>query len=115
MPPVTARPTLIIIAGPNGAGKSTLYETRVAPKIAAPFINADLIQKTELKNARLEAAYEAARIAAERRAQYLKDKKSFVTESVFSHPSKLDLISDAKAAGFRVIVFHVGIDEGCGD
>ncbi|MEO0883043.1 MAG: hypothetical protein AAFY34_09940, partial [Pseudomonadota bacterium] len=27
-----------------------------------------------------------------------------------SHPSKLDLISDAKAAGFLVIVFHVGVD-----
>ncbi|MEM6900377.1 MAG: zeta toxin family protein [Pseudomonadota bacterium] len=110
MPPALARPTLIIIAGPNGAGKSTLYENRIAPKLAAPFINADIIQKNELKDIRLEAAYEAASIATERRRECLAEGKSFVTESVFSHPSKLDLINEAKTSGFLVMVFHVGID-----
>jgi len=108
--PTKARPTLVIIAGPNGAGKSTLYDLRIAPKISAPFINADQIQKTELKDTRLKTAYEAARIADERRRLLLSEGKSFVTESVFSHPSKLDLIKDARAAGFRVMIFHIGVD-----
>jgi predicted ABC-type ATPase len=32
---------MFVLAGPNGAGKSTLYQTVIAPKIDAPFINAD--------------------------------------------------------------------------
>jgi predicted ABC-type ATPase len=104
------RPSLVLLAGPNGAGKSTLYETRVAPSFAGPFVNADLIQRDELKDASMEASYRAAEIAAERRAELLELRKSFVTETVFSHPSKLDIIVDAQAHGYMVIVMHVGVD-----
>ena len=103
-------PVMIVLAGPNGAGKSTLYETRVAPIFAGPFINADLIQRDELKDAALDASYEAARIASERRAAFIADKRDFVTETVFSHPSKLALVDEAKAAGFTLIVMHVGVE-----
>jgi predicted ABC-type ATPase len=104
------RPSLVLLAGPNGAGKSTLYETRVAPSFAGPFINADLIQRDELKDASMEASYRAAEIAAERRASLLENRKSFATETVFSHPSKLDVITEAKTLGYMVIVMHVGVD-----
>lgn len=104
------QPTLVMIAGPNGAGKSTLYKTRIAPKLSAPFINADDIQREELADRDVKAAYEAARIAAERRNKYLEDRTSFVTESVFSHPSKLELIKQAKEIGYRVMVFHVCVE-----
>ncbi|MAP48688.1 MAG: hypothetical protein CMH90_04315 [Oceanicaulis sp.] len=103
-------PVMIVLAGPNGAGKSTLYETRVAPIFAGPFINADLIQRDELKDGALDASYEAARIATERRAAFIADKRDFVTETVFSHPSKLALVDEAKAAGFTLIVMHVGVE-----
>ncbi|MEM7688995.1 MAG: zeta toxin family protein [Pseudomonadota bacterium] len=105
-----ARPTLIVLAGPNGAGKSTLYQTRVAPRFAGPFINADLIQHDELGKADPSAAYDAARIASERRADHIARGLDFVTETVFSHPSKLALIEEATAAGFDVIVMHVGVE-----
>jgi len=59
---------MIVLAGPNGAGKSTLYATRVAPGFAGPFINADIIQRNELRDPSPEASYEAARIASSRRA-----------------------------------------------
>ena len=49
-------PTMIVLAGPNGAGKSTLYQTRVAPSFAGPFINADIIQRDELRDAPAEAS-----------------------------------------------------------
>jgi predicted ABC-type ATPase len=52
------RPTLFLIAGPNGAGKSTFYHTVVKPRIQAPFINAGIIQRDELKDTSVEAAYE---------------------------------------------------------
>jgi len=105
------RPSLVLLAGPNGAGKSTLYQTRVARSFAGPFINADLIQRDELKDPSMEASYHAAEIAAARRASLLEARKSFATETVFSHPSKLDIITDARARGYMVIVMHVGVDD----
>lgn len=104
-----ARPTMFVIAGPNGAGKTTFYETVLESRIAAPFINADRIQHDELKAPSMEAAYRAAAIAAERREAYFAAGESFVTETVFSHPSKLKLLAQARMAGFRLVVFHLGL------
>lgn len=104
------KPTMIVLAGPNGAGKSTLYATRVAPSFGGPFINADLIQRDELGDPSPAASYKAARIATARRADHLAKARDFVTETVFSHPSKLDLIDEAKASGFTVVLMHVGVE-----
>ena len=104
------KPTMIVLAGPNGAGKSTLYETRIAPSFAGPFINADIIQRDEMCDPSPDASYEAANIASSRRADYLAQGRDFVTETVFSHPSKLELIDEARTSGFTVIVMHVGVD-----
>jgi predicted ABC-type ATPase len=104
------RPSLVLLAGPNGAGKSTLYQTRVAPSFAGPFINADIIQRDELRNPSMDAAYEAARIAEARRDEMMAKGASFATETVFSHPSKLGIIETARARGYIVVVMHVGVD-----
>lgn len=104
------RPSLVLIAGPNGAGKSTLYRTRVAPSFAGPFINADIIQRDELRDPSVEASYEAAGIAETRRTEMLEARRSFATETVFSHPSKLGLINAARTKGYLVVVMHVGVD-----
>nr|WP_245843133.1 zeta toxin family protein [Sphingomonas laterariae] len=100
---------MVLLAGPNGAGKSTLYETRVASSFAGPFINADIIQREELRDASPAASYEAARIASARRAEYIAQGRDFVTETVFSHPSKLALVDEARDKGFTIIVMHVGV------
>lgn len=102
--------TMILIAGPDGAGKSTLYETRIAPSFAGHFINADTIQRDELRDPSPAASYEAANIPSSRRADYLARGRDFVTETVFSHPSKLELIDEARTRAFTVIVMHVGVD-----
>lgn len=104
------RPSLVLLAGPNGAGKSTLYQTRVAPSFAGPFINADVIQRDELGDRSMAASYRAAEIAQTRRSEMLDAGRSFATETVFSHPSKLEIIEGARARGFIVIVMHVGVD-----
>jgi predicted ABC-type ATPase len=52
----------------------------------------------------MDAAYEAAQLASRRRDKLLKESKSFVTETVASHPSKLKLIQDAKTRGYEVWV-----------
>ena len=100
---------MIMLAGPNGAGKSTIYEHIVRLKFNAPFINADKIQKEELSDQSMQGAYQAAKIAEQRRQEYLKSKLSFTSESTFSHPSKLQLIDEAIDADFRVVVYHVNV------
>ena len=100
---------MIMLAGPNGAGKSTIYEYIVKHQFNAPFINADKIQKEELSDQTMQGAYQAAKIAEQRRQQHLLNKQSFVSESTFSHPSKLELISDAKQADFRIVLYHINV------
>ena len=98
-----------MLAGPIGSGKATFYETRIAPKFSVTFINVDIILHDELKSSDVNAAYKAAQIDTERRASLMADRKSFATETVFSHPSKLDLNTQAKALGNRVMTFHIAV------
>lgn len=72
---------LDLVVGPNGAGKSTFIELVLAPVLArSVVVNADEIAK--------------------RRGQTL------IAETVFSHPSKLELLRDAHLNGYEVVV-HV--------
>lgn len=101
-------PVLHLLAGPNGAGKTTLAQRVIVPATRLPFVNADeIVVRDGLTGA--EAAYEAStRAAAERRALFTTGT-SFVTETVFSHTSKVQLVLDARAAGFRVALHVVMI------
>src|SRR6201999_3279262 len=56
-------------------------------------------------------AYEAALIAAQTRAKLIELGRSFIAETVFSHPSKLDLIDTAHTAGYTVVLHVVLIPE----
>lgn len=46
-----------------------------------------------------------------RRQELLAQGLSFVTETVFSHPSKLELLSQARAQGFDTALYVVCVDE----
>ncbi len=109
---VAARPTLHIIAGPNGAGKTTLYETRIKGFTAgADFVNADLLALGRYGHpARtVKQSEEGQRLAEARRHQLMARRMSLVTESTFSHPSKLDLVRHARSVGYRIVLYHVNI------
>lgn len=56
-------------------------------------------------------AYGASRLAAAARATYLSARTSFITETVFSHPSKVDLVRDATAAGYHVHLHVILVPE----
>jgi predicted ABC-type ATPase len=56
-----------------------------------PFVNADEIQRTRGLTTDPQDAYQAARMAAKRRAELLKQQGGFVAEIVFSHPSEIGL------------------------
>ena len=99
------RPLLIALAGPNGAGKSTFYKTYLQ-QLGLQFINADAIAK-ELN---LDA-YAAARVAASLREELVRQRESFIFETVFSDPAgdKLAFFQEAAAVGFTVVLCFIGI------
>ena len=98
---------LDLVVGPNGAGKSTFVRFTLAPALArSSFVNADLIAQQRWPDDPATHAYEAARIAAATREELIARREPFIAETVFSHPSKLDLLRLANAAGYYTAV-HV--------
>jgi predicted ABC-type ATPase len=98
---------LDLIAGPNGAGKTTLHERVISPgRPGLPFVNADDIASARFGDEAVRMSYAAAEIAAATRAALVEARLDFCTETVFSHPSKNDLIDTAVAAGYDVVL-HV--------
>lgn len=103
---------LDLIAGPDGAGKSTFVEFTLAPLLAGSvFVNADEIAQQRWPQDPAEHAYEAALIAAETRAKLIELGRPFIAETVFSHPSKLELVDTAHAAGYTVVLHVLLIPE----
>lgn len=95
-------PLLCVVAGPNGSGKSTFVQTVLGPATGLPFINADEIAAAQWPGDEEAHAYDASRAAAAERTQAITDRRSFITETVFSHPSKVALVEQAARAGYRV-------------
>jgi predicted ABC-type ATPase len=98
---------LDLVVGPNGAGKSTFVRLTLSTALARTgFVNADLIAQQRWPDDPEVHSYEAARIAAATREALVARREPFIAETVFSHPSKLDLLRQATAAGYYTAV-HV--------
>jgi predicted ABC-type ATPase len=98
---------LDLVVGSNGAGKSTFVELTLAPLLpGSVFVNADEIAKQRWPADPASHAYEAARIAAKTRSRLIQLGRPFIAETVFSHPSKLELIRDAHEANY-IVALHV--------
>lgn len=98
-------PVLHLLAGSNGAGKSTLAQEILIPRTHLPFVNADLIAERMWPGDRREQARratEVSQLAAQERVRLMMRQASFITETVFSHPSKLDLVRQAQLVGYTV-------------
>jgi predicted ABC-type ATPase len=103
---------LDLVIGPNGAGKSTFIELTLAPLLPrSVFVNADEIAKRRWPHDPAGHSYDAARIAAQTRAQLIEHGASLIAETVFSHPSKLELLDSAHANGYTVVVHAVLVPE----
>ncbi len=99
---------LDLVVGSNGAGKTTLVRKVILPNAPAgtTFVNADEIARQRWPEDPEGRSYEAAEVAAATRHALIQARRPFVAETVFSHRSKLDLITEAHAAGFHVAL-HV--------
>lgn len=94
---------LDLVIGPNGAGKSTYVELLLAPRRpGVTFLNADVIAAQRWPEDPLGHSYDAAQVAEQTRSRLLELREPFIAESVFSHPSKLDLLDAASAAGYTI-------------
>jgi predicted ABC-type ATPase len=107
-------PVMHLIAGPNGAGKSLLYECLVRPRHPGlPFVNPKIYAREYLESIPdAKDRADAARARAdEERQELLGAAKSFVTECVFSHPSRVALMTYARSIGYEVVLYALGLDE----
>jgi len=103
--PLDRRPVIVAIAGPNGAGKTTFYHAHIQPA-GLRFVNADVLAR-ELDM----DAYTAARVADSIRRELVKQRVSFVFETVFSDPvgDKLTFLKEASEVGYSTILCFIGI------
>lgn len=106
-----ATPVLHLLAGPNGAGKSTFVTEVLQPVTHLPFVNADLIAAERWPGEEATHGYEASQAAAEERTRLMAARRSFITETVFSHPSKVDLVAQASALGYLVHLHVILVPE----
>jgi predicted ABC-type ATPase len=103
--PLDRRPVIVAIAGPNGAGKTTFYHAHIQPA-GLRFVNADVLAR-----ALHSEPYAAARAAAAIRQELVKQRESFVFETVFSDPvgEKLAFLMSAAEEGYNTILCFIGI------
>jgi len=104
------KPELIVIAGPNGSGKTSITRKFLHHEWAEGtiYINPDLVANDMFGDWNSQnAVLKAANYCAELREQCLRDKVSFVFETVFSAEDKIDFLIRAKEAGFFIRVFFI--------
>ncbi|WP_234831196.1 zeta toxin family protein [Rhodopseudomonas palustris] len=98
---------MVVIAGPNGSGKSTLTDALIEAGIdLGIYINADAIATT-LSLGEPERSAQAQAMADRERERRLASRIDFSFETVMSHPSKVELMARAVAAGYEVILYFV--------
>lgn len=99
------RPIVVALAGPNGAGKTTFFQAYLKPA-GLRFLNAD-----ELARELRIDAYEAANVSAQLRQELVRQRESFVFETVFSDPvgDKLGFLKRAAEDAYTVVVCFIGL------
>lgn len=99
------RPVLVAVGGPNGAGKTTFYHSHLKPA-GLRFLNADEVAR-ELGI----DTYQAAQVITRLRQELVRQRESFVFETVFSDPvgDKLTFLKEAAKTGYSVVLCFIGI------
>ena len=98
----------LIFAGVNGAGKTTFYQTD-ANVTSMPRVNVDEIVREIGTWSNANDVQKAGRIAVRRIREYLSEGISFNQETTLCGRSIINNIEKAKALGYRIEVFYVGL------
>lgn len=103
-------PEMIVIAGPNGSGKTSVTQKFLHHEWAEGtlYINPDEVARDKFGDWNsVEAVMKAARYCADLREDCLRNRRSFVFETVMSADDKVDFIIRAKQAGFFLRLFFI--------
>jgi predicted ABC-type ATPase len=104
------QPQLWLLVGGNGAGKSTFHRLALK-RLGLPFVNADVLARIAYPRAPEANSYAAARLAAQQRDSLLLQGLSFCYETVYSHPSKIDVVAQARSLGYRIILVLIHLQQ----
>jgi predicted ABC-type ATPase len=101
---------LWIVTGPNGSGKTTLTRKHLASRL--PVVNPDDIARelAGLPTVTPDIAIQAGRQALIRQKRLIAQRHSFALETTFSGVREINLMRDAKAAGYKVNLVFVCTD-----
>lgn len=103
-----SQPTCIILGGPNGSGKSSAYAKL---QLDGVWINADEIANELTGSIDGRAADMAAGRATILKIREMNETRtSFVFETTLSSQQSINVMRDAKAAGFYVGLYYVALD-----
>ena len=106
-----ADPVLHLLAGPNGAGKSSCSQRSSARQRTSSSSTPMTSRPSVGLRTQRVGPTTRPRSRADRRAELLAARTSFVTETVFSHESKVGLVQQACAAGYLVTLHVVAVPE----
>ncbi|MET0010424.1 MAG: AAA family ATPase [Candidatus Thiodiazotropha sp. 6PLUC4] len=101
---------LWMLVGGNGAGKSTFYELFLKD-LGLPFVNADNLAKIAYPEDPEGRSRDAAMLAEGMRKNLLLSGQSLCFETVYSHPSKIDFVAEAKALGYYVVMVLIHLND----
>ena len=103
--PAGALPVVVALAGPNGAGKTTFYHSQLK-HAGLRLVNADVLARAAGMD-----AYAAARAAAVVRDELVRQRESFVFETVFSDPvgEKVAFLREVRKAGYTTVLCFIGV------
>ena len=106
-PILDARPIVVALAGPNGAGKTTFYHAHLRLTGLRFINNDDIAAQIGID------PYHAAAIATALRLELVRQRESFLFETVFSDPvaDKLNFLKAAADAGYAVVLCYIGIPD----
>jgi predicted ABC-type ATPase len=105
------QPAMWLLAGPNGSGKSTFYRNHLVARVGL-YVNPDEIAKTLTDiPVQRDRDVKAMELAEQQRHALIQQGETFVAETVFSHPSKVDLLREAQEAGYDVTLAFICTDD----
>ena len=104
-------PVFTIIAGINGAGKTSLYHVLKDSEDLGERINIDELAKEEGDWRDPRAQIHAGRTAMAMIAEYIEAGRSFHMETTLPGTAIVKQIREAKAHGFSVCLYFVGVDD----
>lgn len=108
--PAEERPVFTIISGPNGAGKSTFTDELLRTRYAlGEIVNPDMIAAA-LPGPSATRELRAGRETLRRTRALIANGATFSRETTLSSGEILRTMRAAKAAGFEVNAFFVGVD-----